>query len=76
MCLNADPGVASPSQAPSPTFLEINLEIISTAILLTSADQKGCCQLQVKVCAQSISILLRQACLGKKVWLGELIVPT
>ena len=36
------------------TFVEIGHEIISTVILLPSADlfKKGCCQLQAKVCAQ------------------------
>ena len=53
-CLTADPRVASSIQAQSHTFLEIDREIISTVILLPSADlfKKGCCQLQVKVCAQ------------------------
>ena len=39
---------------PSHTFLAIDHEIISTVILLPSADsfKKGCCQLQAKVCAQ------------------------
>ena len=37
------------------TFVEIDHEIISTAILLPSTDfKKGCCQLQAKVCARSI----------------------
>ena len=42
--------------ARSHTFLEIDHEIISTVILFPSTDsfKKGCCQLQVKVCAQSI----------------------
>ena len=35
-CLTADPGVASPNQARSPTFLEIDHEIITTVILLPS----------------------------------------
>ena len=37
----------------SHTFVEIDHEIISTVILLTSAEsfKKGCCQLQAKVCA-------------------------
>ena len=41
--------------ARSHTFVEINYEIISTVILLPSAEsfKKGCCQLQAKVCAQS-----------------------
>ena len=39
---------------PVHTFAEIDHEIISTVILLPSADsfKKGCCQLQAKVCAQ------------------------
>ena len=52
--LTADPGVASSIPAWSHTFVEIDHEIISTVILLPSADsfKKGCCQLQAKVCAQ------------------------
>ena len=40
---------------PVPSFVEIDHEIISTVILLPSAEsfKKGCCQLQAKVCAQS-----------------------
>ena len=36
-------------------FLEIDHEMISTVILLPSAEsfKKGCCQLQAKVCARS-----------------------
>ena len=39
----------------SHTFVEIDHEIISTVILLPSAEsfKKGCCQLQAKVCARS-----------------------
>ena len=53
-CLTADPGVASSIPARSHTLVEIDHAIISTVILLHSADsfKKGCCQLQVKVCAQ------------------------
>ena len=53
-CLTADPGVASKIPACYHTFVEIDHEIISTVILLPSADlfKKGCCQLQAKVCAQ------------------------
>ena len=53
--LTADPGVASSILAWSHTFVEIDHEIISTVILLPSADsfKKGCCQLQAKVCARS-----------------------
>ena len=53
-CLIADPGVASSIPARYDTFVEIDHEIISTVILLPSADlfKKGWCQLQAKVCAQ------------------------
>ena len=53
-CLQSDPGVASSILARYHTFVEIDHEIISTVILLPSADlfKKGCCQLQAKVCAQ------------------------
>ena len=53
-CLTADPGVTSSIPARSHTFMEIDHEIISTVILLPSADsfKKGCCQLQAKVCTQ------------------------
>ena len=49
--LTADPGVASSILAQSHTFVEIDHEIISTFILLPSAESfmKGCCQLQGKV---------------------------
>ena len=53
-CLTADPGVMSSIPARSHTFVEIDYEIISTVILLPSAEsfKKGCCQLLAKVCAQ------------------------
>ena len=52
-CLTADSGVVS--SILDHASLEIDNEIISTAIFLPSADsfKKGCCQLQVKVCSQS-----------------------
>ena len=45
--------VASSIPARYHTFVEIDHEIISTVILLPSADlfKKGCCRLQAKVCA-------------------------
>ena len=53
-CLTADPGAPSSIPAQDHSFLETDHEIISTVILLPSADlfKKGCCQLQAKVCAQ------------------------
>ena len=55
--LTADPGVASSIPARSHTFVEIDYEVISTVILLPSADsfKKDCCQLQAKVWAWSTS---------------------
>ena len=46
--------VASSIPVRSHTFVEIDHEMISTVILLPSADlfKKGCCQLQAKVCAR------------------------
>ena len=51
--LTAYPGVTSSISAWSHTFVEIDHEIISTVILLPSAEsfKKSCCQLQAKVCA-------------------------
>ena len=40
MCLIADPGARSLISAQSHTFVEIDCEIISTAILLPSADSR------------------------------------
>ena len=53
--LTADLGVASLIPARSHTFAEIDHEIISTVILLPSAEsfKEDCCQLQAKVCARS-----------------------
>ena len=56
--------------------MEIDHEIISTVILILSAEsfRKVCCQLQAKVCARSTGLPLVQAC-PLKMWLGELTVP-
>ena len=68
-CLTAIPGVASSIPARSNTFMEIDHEIISTVILLPSADsfKKGCSQLQAKVCARITGYPLAQGCPGKSV---------
>ena len=49
--LTVYPRVMSSIPARSDTFMEIDHKIISTVILLPSAEsfKKGCCQLQVKV---------------------------
>ena len=76
-CLTADPGVASSIPVRSHTFVEIDNEIISTVILLPSADlfKKGCCQLQAKSNVHELLVnpLFKPA--QEKVWLGELTVP-
>ena len=65
--LTADPGVASWIHDQYHTFVEIDHKIISTVILLPSAEsfKKGCCKLQAKVFAQNTGKLLVQACPGK-----------
>ena len=54
VCQTADPGVAGSIPVWSHTFVDFDHEMISTVILLPSADsfKKGCCQLQAKVCAR------------------------
>ena len=76
--LTADPGVTSSIPARSNTFVEIDHEIISTVILLPSAEsfKKGCCQLHWKyVHKVLVNCLFKHA--QEKVWLhvGELTVP-
>ena len=73
-CLTADPGVASSIPARYHTFVEIDHEIISTVILLPSADlfKKGCCQRKY-VHKLLVNRLLKPA--QEKVWLSELTVP-
>ena len=53
--LTADPGVASSIPAWSHTFVDIDHKIVSTVILLPSAEsfKKVCCQLQAKVTTRS-----------------------
>ena len=68
MCQTADPGVGSLIPTWSYTFMEIDHEIISMAILLLALIQEGCCQLQAKVYIRSIGKLPSQACPGKSVF--------
>ena len=53
--LTADPGVTNSIPARSHTFEEIDNEINSTVILVSSAEsfKKSCCQLLGKICARS-----------------------
>ena len=74
--LTADTGVTGSIPARSPTFVEIDHEIISMFILLPSAEsfKKGCCQLQAKYVHEVlVNCLFKLA--QEKVWLGELTVP-
>ena len=65
MPLTADPGVASLFTARSHTFVEIDHEIISTAILLLPLIQERLLSVTSEVCAQSTGKPLNQACAGK-----------
>ena len=78
--LTADPGVASSIPSRFHTLVEIVNEIISTGILLPSADsfQKVCCQLQctsesMYVHKGLVNSLFKLA--QENVKLGELTVP-
>ena len=70
--LTADPGVASSIPARSHTFVETEHEIISTLILLPSAEsfKKGCCQLKAKVgCVKEVLVNCLFKLAQEKVWL-------
>ena len=73
-CMTADPGVASSIPARYHTFVEIDHEIISTVILLPSADL-----FKKSVTSESMfTNYWLTACSSlprKKVWLSELTVP-
>ena len=68
-CLTAIPGVASSIPARSHTFVEIDHEIISTVILLPSADsfKKGCLSVTSESMCTNTGYPLVQACPGKSV---------
>ena len=76
VCLTADPGVSSWFPARSHTFVEIYHEIISTVILLPSAEsyKKGCVSdTSMYVHKAMVNRLFKLA--QEKVWLGALTVP-
>ena len=76
MSLTADPAVGSSIPSQSHTFVEIDHEIISTVILLSSAKiiQEGLLSVQVKVFAPSVLVICLFKLAEEKVWLGELTV--
>ena len=74
VCLTADPGVARPIPVWSHTFVEIDHEMISTVILLPSADSfKKVSYKRKYVHELLVNRLYKPA--QEKVWLGELTVP-
>ena len=76
MCLTADPGVACLIPTWSNTFMEIDHEQISTAILLPSADSRRV-DVSLKQSMYTKYWLTAKSSLPRKiVWLGELTVPT
>ena len=75
-CLIADPGVASSIPVRSHTLVEIDHEMISTVILLPSADSFKKVVVSYKrkyVHELLVNRLFKPA--QEKVWLGELTVP-
>ena len=75
-CLTVDLGVTSSIPAWSHTYMEIDHEIISTAILLPSADSRRVvvCYKQKYVHEVLVNRFIKLA--QEKMWLGELTVPT
>ena len=71
MCLAADPGVSSSILARSHSFLEIDHEIISKAILLPSPDSR---RVVVSYKRKYVHKVLVNR-LVKLVWSGELAIP-
>ena len=75
-CLTACPGNVSSILVRSHTFIEIDHEIISTAILLLSADSRGFVVSYNKKYVHEVLVnhLIKLA--YEKMWLGELTVTT
>ena len=74
---DCNPGVASSIPARSHTFVEIDHEIISTVILLPSADsfQEGLLSVTSESMCTNYWLTACSSLPRKKVWLGELTVP-
>ena len=73
--LTADPGAASSITARFHTLVKIDHEIISTVILLPSAEsfKKGCCQYK-RMYVQKVLVNCLFKLPQEKVWLGELTI--
>ena len=65
MCLTADPVFASLIPAQSHTFVEIDHEIISTAILLPSTDSRRVVVIYKREYVHKVLINQEKVCLGK-----------
>ena len=79
-CLLSDPGFASSIQARSHTFVEVDHEIISTAILLPSADSNRVVVIYkgkyVYVVLVNPLVKLAQGRSLVRCLIGELTIPT
>ena len=75
-CLTADPGVASLSSTESHTFMEIDHELISTAILLPSSDSRRVVGSYKRKYVHEVLVNHLVKLAQEKVWLGELTDPT
>ena len=69
----ADPGV--PSLIPANTFMKIDHEIISTAILLPSADSRWVAVSYKLKYVHEVLVNRLFKLVQEKVWLGELTIP-
>ena len=76
MCMTADPGVASSIPARSHPFMEIEHEIISTAIFLPSTDSKRVVVIYKQKYVHKVLVNRLVKLAQEKVWLVKLTVPT
>ena len=74
-CLSADLGIASSILPLSHTFLEIDHEIMSTAILLPSADSRRVVITYKGKNVQEALVNRLVKLIQEKLWLSELIIP-
>ena len=74
--LTADPGVASSIPALADTFMKIDHEITSMAILLPSADSRRVVVSYKRKYVHEILVNCLSSLPRKKVWLGKLTVLT
>ena len=75
MCLTADPGEVSLIPGWSHTLVEIDHEIISTAILLPSPDSRRIAVSYKRKYLHEVLVNRLVKLAQEKVWLGELTIP-